>query len=236
MSTRRRARVRSCRRGRGLPAREAAAAARRGAASPPRDDDRARLRSRGVGDDRAPAGRDPRGGGLRAHPRDRARPGSRCSSWTDVRARPGAGRRRRGGPQLGLIKGGGGALLREKIVISAARRFVVVAETSKKVDRLGRASACRSRWCGSRWRDTRRRLSALLPEAELRLGAGGEPYVTDEGHYILDCPIPAAADPVDARAGAGERCRAWWSTASSSTWPSWRCWATRTATSSASSR
>ena len=38
---------------------------------------------------------------------------------------------------LGLIKGGGGALLREKIVISAARRFVVVAETVKKVDRLG---------------------------------------------------------------------------------------------------
>src|SRR5919198_4831383 len=40
-------------------------------------------------------------------------------------------------PELRLIKGGGGALLREKIVVSAARRFVVVAETPKKVSRLG---------------------------------------------------------------------------------------------------
>ncbi len=39
--------------------------------------------------------------------------------------------------ELRLIKGGGGALLREKIVISAARRFVVVAEASKRVERLG---------------------------------------------------------------------------------------------------
>ena len=40
-------------------------------------------------------------------------------------------------PSLRLIKGGGGALLREKIVVSAAARFVVVAETPKKVGRLG---------------------------------------------------------------------------------------------------
>ena len=40
-------------------------------------------------------------------------------------------------PALALIKGGGGALLREKIVIASARRFVVVAETAKKVERLG---------------------------------------------------------------------------------------------------
>ena len=38
---------------------------------------------------------------------------------------------------LGLIKGGGAALLREKIVISAAKSFVVVAETKKRVERLG---------------------------------------------------------------------------------------------------
>jgi ribose 5-phosphate isomerase A len=44
------------------------------------------------------------------------------------------------------------------------------------------------------WKDTRRRLSPLLPDAELRL-AGDEPYVTDEGHCILDARIPAATDP-----------------------------------------
>ena len=99
-------------------------------------------------------------------------------------------------PELGLIKGGGGALLREKIVISAAERFVVVAETAKKVDRLGQGFRLPVEVVRFAWRDTRRRLSAVLPEAELRLnGAGSEPYLTDEGHYILDAPIPEGSDP-----------------------------------------
>jgi ribose 5-phosphate isomerase A len=95
---------------------------------------------------------------------------------------------------LGLIKGGGGALLREKIVISAARRFVVVAEASKKVERLGQGFRLPVEVVRFGWRDTRRRLSALLPDAELRVDDGGEPYLTDESHYILDAPIPAGAD------------------------------------------
>ncbi len=99
-------------------------------------------------------------------------------------------------PSLGLIKGGGGALLREKIVISAARRFVVVAETSKKVERLGEGFRLPVEVVRFGWRDTRRRLVPWLPDAELRGTEGGsEPYLTDEGHYILDCAIPAEADP-----------------------------------------
>ena len=100
------------------------------------------------------------------------------------------------GPELGLIKGGGGALLREKIVIAAAERFVVVAESAKKVDRLGQGFRLPVEVARFAWKDTRRRLLALLPGAELRLnGAGSEPYVTDEGHYILDAPIPEGSDP-----------------------------------------
>jgi ribose 5-phosphate isomerase A len=100
-------------------------------------------------------------------------------------------------PALGLIKGGGGALLREKIVISAARRFVVVAEASKKVDRLGEGFRLPVEVVRFAWQDTRRRLAELLPESELRAGADtGEPYVTDEGHYILDAPIPEGSDPL----------------------------------------
>src|ERR1700753_3871663 len=38
---------------------------------------------------------------------------------------------------LRLIKGGGGALLREKIVAASAKRMLVIADASKKVDRLG---------------------------------------------------------------------------------------------------
>ena len=97
-------------------------------------------------------------------------------------------------PQLRLIKGGGGALLREKIVISAARRFVVVAETPKKVERLGEHFRLPVEVVRFAWRDTRRRVTAVLPDAVQRLGADGEAYVTDEGHFILDCALPATVD------------------------------------------
>jgi ribose 5-phosphate isomerase A len=97
-------------------------------------------------------------------------------------------------PALRLIKGGGGALLREKIVVSAARRFVVVAETPKKVERLGEHFRLPVEVVRFAWRDTRRRLGRLLPDPELRLRGDGEAYVTDEGHFILDCELPAGVD------------------------------------------
>ncbi len=94
-------------------------------------------------------------------------------------------------PQLGLIKGGGGALLREKIVIAGARHFVVVAEIDKKVQRLGETFAVPVEVVRFGWRSTQARLlDGIVPEAELRL-AGDSPYVTDEGHVILDCKVPA---------------------------------------------
>jgi ribose 5-phosphate isomerase A len=41
------------------------------------------------------------------------------------------------GPDRWLVKGGGGAHTREKIVAAAAERFVVIADSSKPVDRIG---------------------------------------------------------------------------------------------------
>jgi ribose 5-phosphate isomerase A len=96
---------------------------------------------------------------------------------------------------LRLIKGGGGALLREKIVVSAARTFVVVAETRKKVERLGTGFRLPVEVVRFAWRDTRRRVAELLPDPVLRLRDDGESYVTDEGHFILDCTLPLDADP-----------------------------------------
>jgi ribose 5-phosphate isomerase A len=96
--------------------------------------------------------------------------------------------------RLRLIKGGGGALLREKIVISAARRFVVVAETPKRVNHLGEYHRLPVEVARFAWRDTRRRLAPLLPDAVLR-ATDGEPFRTDEGHYILDCALHPSADP-----------------------------------------
>jgi ribose 5-phosphate isomerase A len=44
------------------------------------------------------------------------------------------------------------------------------------------------------WEGTRRRLLELLDDAVLRAAADGSPFVTDEGHHILDCGLPAGAD------------------------------------------
>jgi ribose 5-phosphate isomerase A len=41
------------------------------------------------------------------------------------------------GPDRWLVKGGGGAHTREKIVAATAERFVVIADSSKPVDRIG---------------------------------------------------------------------------------------------------
>jgi ribose 5-phosphate isomerase A len=97
-------------------------------------------------------------------------------------------------PELGLIKGGGAAMLREKLVITAAERFVVVAEGSKKVKRLGETRALPVEVVRFAWRDTRRRLLELVPDAVLRTDEQGDIVVTDEGHYILDCELPPSGD------------------------------------------
>lgn len=96
-------------------------------------------------------------------------------------------------PQLNLIKGGGGALLREKIIASASRQVVVISDSSKQVAMLGKfplpveiipfARALLSR-----------RISALGATVKVR-EAGGKPFITDEGHQILDCSFGQIADP-----------------------------------------
>ena len=96
-------------------------------------------------------------------------------------------------PNLDLIKGGGAALLREKIVILAAKRFLVVAETGKRVQRLGQGFKLPVEVVRFGWRDTRERVLELLPTAELRL-ENDAPKVTDENHYLLDCDIPPDTD------------------------------------------
>jgi ribose 5-phosphate isomerase A len=97
-------------------------------------------------------------------------------------------------PQLGLIKGGGAALLREKLIVRAAERFVVVAEASKRVERLGETRGLPVEVVRYAWRDTRRRVLGLVPAADLRTGDDGAAVVTDEGHYLLDVDLPASRD------------------------------------------
>lgn len=96
--------------------------------------------------------------------------------------------------KLDLIKGGGGALLREKIVASASKLFVIVADSRKLVERLGKfplpvevipmAAPL-----------VARKLDALGIRPKVRHTASGEEYITDEGNLILDCACGEIEDP-----------------------------------------
>jgi ribose 5-phosphate isomerase A len=88
---------------------------------------------------------------------------------------------------LDLIKGRGGALLREKIVASSSRQLIIVVDESKIVTRLGSHGEVPVEIVSFGWQSTARRLEKLGWKPVLRSEAGGVPFVTDGGHYILDC-------------------------------------------------
>ncbi len=98
------------------------------------------------------------------------------------------------GPDLALIKGGGGAMLREKIVASAARRFIVIADSSKLVDTLGRFPLP-VEVIQMALPLVSRKLEALDLNPELRHHPDGSLYITDEGNFILDCACGSIPDP-----------------------------------------
>src|ERR1051326_4232374 len=95
---------------------------------------------------------------------------------------------------LNLVKGGGGALLREKIVASASKRVVIIADSSKYVPVLGKfplpgeiipfARALVSQ-----------KIADLGASIKLRQSHDAKPFITDEGHQILDCSFGQIPDP-----------------------------------------
>jgi ribose 5-phosphate isomerase A len=93
-------------------------------------------------------------------------------------------------PRLDLIKGLGGALLWEKIVASASDRLVIVVDESKQVEQLGTRSPLPVEVIPFGWRTLMSPLGGMGAECSLRETAAGEPFVTDGGHYILDCGFP----------------------------------------------
>ena len=97
-------------------------------------------------------------------------------------------------PHLNLIKGGGGALLREKIVAKAAQQFIVIVDQAKHVSRLGLPFPLPVEIAPFGWRTTQRHLERLGWSSPLRQKAG-QPFVTDNGNYIIDMHIPQISDP-----------------------------------------
>ena len=95
-------------------------------------------------------------------------------------------------PKLNLIKGGGGALLREKIVASAARQRIIMVDVSKCVGCLG-AFPLAVEIIPFGWEVTRRQLEQFGGVPTLRQREG-KPFVTDQGHYIIDCALSQIED------------------------------------------
>jgi ribose 5-phosphate isomerase A len=95
--------------------------------------------------------------------------------------------------QLQLIKGGGGALLREKIVATNSKQMIVVADESKWVKTLGRFPLP-VEVVHFGWERTFEKLQLLGCEAKRRMN-GTEPYLTDNGNYIVDCAFEEIEDP-----------------------------------------
>jgi len=107
--------------------------------------------------------------------------------------------------QLQLIKGGGGALLREKIVATNSKQMIVVADESKWVKTLGKFPLP-VEVVHFGWERTFDKLQLLGCVPKRRMN-GLEPYLTDNGNYIVDCSFgeiinaPALHESINAITG-----------------------------------
>jgi ribose 5-phosphate isomerase A len=89
--------------------------------------------------------------------------------------------------ELNLIKGLGGALLWEKIVASAAERLIIVCDESKLVQRLGDRAPLPVEVVPFAYQIHMPFLEDLGAKPKLREQESGKPFVSDGGHYIIDC-------------------------------------------------
>ncbi|GGD71487.1 ribose-5-phosphate isomerase RpiA [Paenibacillus nasutitermitis] len=95
---------------------------------------------------------------------------------------------------LNLIKGGGGALLREKIVAASSRKVIIIADESKLVGQLGAFPLpVEIAVFGSPL--TLQHLGRFGRPLKLR-AADGQPFITDNGNYIIDCQLNAIPHPL----------------------------------------
>jgi len=94
-----------------------------------------------------------------------------------------------------MIKGGGGALTREKIIASAAKRFICIADESKLVNTLG-AYPLPVEVIPMAHAVVARKLATFGGQPKLRL-KDGQPFVTDNGNFILDISGMKIVNPAE---------------------------------------
>jgi ribose 5-phosphate isomerase A len=96
-------------------------------------------------------------------------------------------------PELHLIKGGGGKLFREKVIASTSKFLLVIADSSKPVDVLGKMPLpvevvpFAVPWVVDR-------ITRLGADPVLRKSSG-VPVLTDQGNWLLDCHFHTIPDP-----------------------------------------
>lgn len=98
-------------------------------------------------------------------------------------------------PDLSLIKGAGGALLREKILACASRHFLVIADSSKVVDRLGRRRVPLEVTPFARpWVLDQIAELGGNPVWRMEESRPDRPCLTDQQNHIVDCDFGLIAD------------------------------------------
>jgi ribose 5-phosphate isomerase A len=102
-------------------------------------------------------------------------------------------------PQFRLIKGGGGALLLEKIVASSSRHMVVIADETKRVNKLGKfplpIEVIPFGVKSTAWK-IERAFDAIKMKVKMSVRMkDGKPYRTQAGNVIVDCSGGEITEP-----------------------------------------
>lgn len=92
-----------------------------------------------------------------------------------------------------LIKGGGGALLKEKIVASLTKEEIIIADASKKVDKLGKFTLP-IEVIPFALNYVQLQIAALQSKGKLRM-SNDKPFLTDQQNYIVDADFGLIENP-----------------------------------------
>jgi ribose 5-phosphate isomerase A len=95
--------------------------------------------------------------------------------------------------KLCLIKGGGGALLQEKMVAAVSDKLVIIADSSKLVKQLG-TFPLPVEIIPYGWKHVQEHIERANNIPAILRMKNGQPFVTDHGHYILDCHFQQIKD------------------------------------------
>lgn len=96
---------------------------------------------------------------------------------------------------LNLIKGGGGALFREKMVARLSKSLIIIADTTKKVEKLG-AFNIPVEVVPTAIKFAEKQIAKIGGEAKIRV-RNGEVFSTDAGNQILDADFGLIENVID---------------------------------------